>query len=392
MPQQENSSSFYRDLEQRLEQLHQQGQWRELRRSDYGLPEMTFEGTRYLNLSSNDYLGLANDAALRGEFLSRVQDTRLGATGSRLMTGNTLPYADFEQQLERTYGLPALVFGSGYHANTGVLPALVSSGDLVLADRLVHASILDGVLASKADFQRYRHNDYEHLETLLARNRSRYRYVWIVSETIFSMDGDRADLARLVDLKNRYEALLYLDEAHSIGTDGEDGLGMCRQAGVLEQVDVAVFPMGKAMASHGAFVLAKRPLRDYLVNTSRPMIFSTALPPVCVAWSAFVFSHRSASVCSTTPRNCAKGSGEWATGCWVRATSCRWSSGTTRRFCGHPRSCAHRGYGPPRSVTRPFPGARRGSACRSAPHFLPIRYSASCKHSIRVKDETSVDL
>ena len=187
MPQQENSSSFYRDLEQRLEQLRQQGQWRELRRSDYGLPEMTFEGTRYLNLSSNDYLGLANDAALRGEFLSRVQDTRLGATGSRLMTGNTLPYADFEQQLERTYGLPALVFGSGYHANTGVLPALVSSGDLVLADRLVHASILDGVLASKADFQRYRHNDYEHLETLLARNRSRYRYVWIVSETIFSM-------------------------------------------------------------------------------------------------------------------------------------------------------------------------------------------------------------
>ena len=251
---------------------------------------MTFEGTRYLNLSSNDYLGLANDAAFRGEFLSRVQDTRLGATGSRLMTGNTLPYADFEQQLERTYGLPALVFGSGYHANTGVLPALVSSGDLVLADRLVHASILDGVLASKADFQRYRHNDYEHLETLLARNRSRYRYVWIVSETIFSMDGDRADLARLVDLKNRYEALLYLDEAHSIGTDGEDGLGMCRQAGVLEQVDVAVFPMGKAMASHGAFVLAKRSLRDYLVNTSRPMIFSTALPPVCVAWSAFVFS------------------------------------------------------------------------------------------------------
>lgn len=290
MPQQENSCSFYRDLEQRLEQLRQQGQWRELRRSDYGLPEMTFEGTRYLNLSSNDYLGLANDAALRGEFLSRVQDTRLGATGSRLMTGNTLPYADFEQQLERAYGLPALVFGSGYHANTGVLPALVSSGDLVLADRLVHASILDGVLASKADFQRYRHNDYEHLETLLARNRSRYRYVWIVSETIFSMDGDRADLARLVDLKNRYEALLYLDEAHSIGTDGEDGLGMCRQAGVLEQVDVAVFPMGKAMASHGAFVLAKRPLRDYLVNTSRPMIFSTALPPVCVAWSAFVFS------------------------------------------------------------------------------------------------------
>lgn len=280
MPQQENSSSFYRDLEQRLEQLRQQGQWRELRRSDYGLPEMTFEGTRYLNLSSNDYLGLANDAALRGEFLSRVQDTRLGATGSRLMTGNTLPYADFEQQLERTYGLPALVFGSGYHANTGVLPALVSSGDLVLADRLVHASILDGVLASKADFQRYRHNDYEHLETLLARNRSRYRYVWIVSETIFSMDGDRADLARLVDLKNRYEALLYLDEAHSIGTDGEDGLGMCRQAGVLEQVDVAVFPMGKAMASHGGIRAGQEtPAGLSGQYFAALMIFSTALPP-----------------------------------------------------------------------------------------------------------------
>lgn len=283
------SEQFYASLVRRLAELEGQGRLRSLCNSDYGVPEMTFDGVPYLNFSANDYLGLANDALLAGEFLDRVQDRRFGSSGSRLMTGNATAYGDFEDELQQTYGRAALVFGSGYHANTGILPALAGPDDLVLADRLVHASIIDGVLAGKADFQRYRHNDYAHLETLLAKNRTQYRNVWIVSESIFSMDGDRADLVRLAGLKDRYDALLYIDEAHSIGTDGADGLGMCRQAGVLNRTDVAVFPMGKAMASHGAFILCRKEMKDFLVNTSRPLIFSTALPPVCVAWSAFVF-------------------------------------------------------------------------------------------------------
>lgn len=283
------SEAFYTDIAGRLSGLEAENRLRVLQTADYGLPLMSFRGKEYLNLSSNDYLGIANDVRAARDFLDRTADMRFGSTGSRLMTGNTTAYADFERELEQAYARSALVFGSGFQANTGILPALSGKGDLILADRLVHASIIDGILASKADFLRYRHNDYEHLEALLAKNRPNYRYVWIVSESIFSMDGDRADLARLADLRDRYDALLYVDEAHSVGTDGPGGLGMCLGQKVSDRVDIAVFPMGKAMASHGAFVLCSRSVKDYLVNVSRPMIFSTALPPVCVAWSAYVF-------------------------------------------------------------------------------------------------------
>ena len=280
---------YYADIAARLARLQAEERLRRLPQGDFGLPMAISQGREYLNLSSNDYLGIAADKDLRDEFFAFARDLSFGSTGSRLMTGNSEPYRDFEQELEQAYGLPALVFGSGFQANTGILPALAERGDLVLADRLVHASIIDGVLACKADFLRYRHNDYDHLESLLAKNASKYRYVWIVSETIFSMDGDRADVARLVELKRKYGALLYLDQAHSIGTDGSTGLGVCAPDGRWSAVDVSVFPMGKAMASHGAFVVTRPEIKDYLVNTSRPMIFSTALPPVCVAWSAYVF-------------------------------------------------------------------------------------------------------
>ena len=288
------SEEFYHDIAGRLSRLQADGMLRSLRAGDYGLPHMFRQGEECLNLSANDYLGIANDPKLIGEFLSQAGDMRFGSTGSRLMTGNTDAYTDFEKELERVYGRMALVFGSGYHANTGILPALAGAGDLILADKLVHASIIDGILSSKADFSRFRHNDYGHLEELLAKNREHYKNIWIVSESIFSMDGDRSDVRQLANLKDKYGALLYIDEAHSIGTDGPNGLGICRAAGVLEQTDVAVFPMGKGMASLGAFVLCRREVKEYLVNTSRPFIFSTALPPVCVRWSAFVFNRMQA--------------------------------------------------------------------------------------------------
>ena len=283
------SEGFYHDITERLSRLQADGMRRSLRAGDYGLPRMSRQGKEYLNLSANDYLSIANDPKLIGEFLCREGDTRFGSTGSRLMTGNTDAYTDFEKELERVYGRPALVFGSGYHANTGILPALAGAGDLILADKLVHASIIDGILSSKADFSRFRHNDYGHLEELLVKSREHYKNIWIVSESIFSMDGDRSDVRQLANLKEKYGALLYIDEAHSIGTDGPNGLGICRAAGLLEQTDVAVFPMGKGMASQGAFVLCRGEVKEYLVKTSRPFIFSTALPPACVRWSAFVF-------------------------------------------------------------------------------------------------------
>lgn len=281
---------FYCDITERLSRLEADGMRRSLRAGDYGLPHIFHQGKDYLNLSANDYLGIANDRELVREFLEGVGDMRFGSTGSRLMTGNTAAYRDFEKELERAYGRAALVFGSGYQANTGILPALAGAGDLIVADKLVHASIIDGVLASKADFLRFRHNDYGHLENILEKNRERYRNVWIVTESIFSMDGDRSHVCRLAGIRDKYDSLLYIDEAHSIGTDGEKGLGVCREEGVLERTDIAVYPMGKGMASHGAFVLCRPEVKEYLVNVSRPFIFSTALPPVCVRWCAFVFN------------------------------------------------------------------------------------------------------
>lgn len=283
------SRTFYADIAARLDELRADDRYRVLSPGEFSVPMMSFQGREYLNLSSNDYLGVAADKTLLRDFWARAQDLPFGSTGSRLISGNSRAYRDFERELQQAYGLPALVFGSGYQANTGILPALTGAGDLILADRLAHASIIDGILASKADFLRYRHNDYDHLEALLAKNRANYRWVWIVSESIFSMDGDRADLERLEALKRRYDALLYIDQAHSVAACGPTGLGLCAADTDWGAVDVSVFPMGKAMASHGAFAVAAPLIRDYLVNAARPMIFSTALPPVCVAWSAYVF-------------------------------------------------------------------------------------------------------
>lgn len=283
------SRAFYTDIAARLDELRADERYRILSPGEFSVPTMKFQGREYLNLSSNDYLGIAADKVLLKDFWTQAQDLPFGSTGSRLISGNSDAYRDFERELQQAYGLPALVFGSGYQANTGVLPALSGAGDLILADRLVHASIIDGILASKADFLRYRHNDYDHLEALLAKHRANYRSVWIVSESIFSMDGDRADVLRLDALKRRYDALLYIDQAHSVAACGATGLGICGPDTDWGAVDVSVFPMGKAMASHGAFVLSAPQVKEYLVNVSRPMIFSTALPPVCVAWSAYVF-------------------------------------------------------------------------------------------------------
>lgn len=284
------NEGFYQDITEHLSRLQADGMLRSLRAGDYGLPCLFRQGEEYLNLSANDYLGIANDRELVREFLGQEGDMRFGSTGSRLMTGNTTAYRDFEEELERTYGRAALVFGSGYQANTGILPGLAGAGDLIVADKLVHASIIDGVLSSKADFLRFRHNDCGHLENILEKNRERYRNVWIVTESIFSMDGDRSDVCRLAGIRDKYDSLLYIDEAHSIGTDGEKGLGVCREKRILERTDIAVYPMGKGMASHGAFVLCRPEVKEYLVNVSRPFIFSTALPPVCVRWCAFVFN------------------------------------------------------------------------------------------------------
>lgn len=264
-----------------LPEVRHQGKWIEK------------EGQKMLNLSSNDYLGLASRIDLRDSFLARLQETDLplSSSSSRLLTGNFSIYEELEQHMCKAFGREAtLLFNSGYHANTGILPALADKRTLILADKLVHASIIDGILLSGAPFQRYKHNNYEHLEQLLSKTSGQYEQTIIVTESIFSMDGDIADLQQLVRLKKNYpDVMLYVDEAHAIGVRGENGLGIAEEQNCIGDIDFLVGTFGKALASMGAYLLCSKTIREYLVNTMRPLIFSTALPPAQIAWTCFLF-------------------------------------------------------------------------------------------------------
>ena len=217
------------------------------------------------------------------------------SSSSRLLTGNHPLYDQLEKALALLYGREsAMVFNSGYHANIGILPALCNRHDLVLSDRLNHASIIDGMKIAEAPYQRYRHRDYEHLEELLSEARGKYRQIFIVTESVFSMDGDLADLSRLVALKEQYEAILIVDEAHGVGVFGERGLGLCETAGMVQQIDIITGTFGKALASTGAYAVMSSLVREYLLNTMRSFIFTTALPPVILGWSLLTLHQQSA--------------------------------------------------------------------------------------------------
>ena len=285
------------DYKETLEHLHTTGRLRQLRPlAERNGCRVTYRGRSFLNLTSNDYLGLAGNARLLRRFYSSRDDENLfdrfglGAASSRLLTGDIETAHQLEETLTREYGRPAaLLFNSGYHANIGILPALLDKDDLVLSDKLNHASIHDGMQLCRAQHKRYRHCDYDHLQEILEKSRERYGRVVIVSESVFSMDGDVADLQRLVELKKKYDALLYVDEAHAVGLYGAMGLGKAEEQGVINEVDLLMGTFGKAYASIGAFVLCEADIRDYLINHSRSLIFTTALPPVVIHWNLFIF-------------------------------------------------------------------------------------------------------
>ena len=282
---------------QSLQKLQAEGRLREFKPlSGRNGCRIVYRGQEMLNLTSNDYLGLAGDKGLHGKFYRTMHpdnlqdDFGLGAASSRLLTGDSIRSHLLEETLRDTYKKEAcLLFNSGYHANIGILPALLGKKDLILSDKLNHASIMDGMRLSLADHKRYRHCDYAHLAELLSKYRHDFDKVIIVSESVFSMDGDVADITALVRLKTEYDCLLYLDEAHALGLYGAQGLGMAEEQGQLDAVDLLVGTFGKALASIGAFVLCSRVLREFLINHSRSLIFTTALPPVVLHWNHFIF-------------------------------------------------------------------------------------------------------
>ncbi len=251
-----------------------------------------YNNKQLLNLASNDYLGLANNTQLRQAFYSQMAEEgalHLGASSSRLLTGNTSLYDEVEDFLKDNYEAEAALFyNSGYHANIGILPALTEKQDLILSDKLCHASMIDGIRLCNAEHVRYRHLDYEQLESILVKRRHLYQRVFIVTESVFSMDGDVVDLERLAMIKELYDCILYVDEAHAVGVLGDNGLGLCEVQEVTNRIDIIVGTLGKAYASVGAFAIVSNTVKRLLVNKSRTLIYTTALPPLNMAWTKFI--------------------------------------------------------------------------------------------------------
>lgn len=261
-------------LQNELKSLKEKDNFRKLRECDSTL----------IDFSSNDYLGIGRDRKLLEEFYT-LYKPRLSSSSSRLIDGSYIEVMELEKELEKIYSKKALVFNSGFDANSSVIETFYGKNDLIISDRLNHASIYDGIINSEAKLLRYSHLDMNNLEKLLIKYRKNYENILVVSETIYSMDGDVADIKKLVELKKRYGFDLMIDEAHSYGVYG---YGMAYELGVVENIDFLIIPLGKGGGSVGAYVLCSQLCKDYLINKSRKFIYSTALPPVNNCWNLFV--------------------------------------------------------------------------------------------------------
>lgn len=244
-----------------------------------------------IDLSSNDYLGLGVRTELQEQFMAE-HDNRMSpmtSSASRLLATRQNDYGDLETFLGCLYDRPALLFNSGYHANTGMISSLAAGKSIIVADKLVHASIIDGIVLSKSEFTRFPHNDFDRLERILAKESPLHERVIVAVESVYSMDGDRADINRLTELKRHYpNVLLYVDEAHGVGVEGPHGLGLSIASSGYGDIDVIVGTFGKAYASSGAFCVTSPSIREYLVNRARSFIFSTAIPPITARWTKFM--------------------------------------------------------------------------------------------------------
>ncbi len=270
------------EIARRMQELERAGLRRELRTIEGPQgPRVLLDGSEVLLLCSNNYLGLADHPRVRQAAADAAERWGAGSGASRLISGNMDIHAKLESRLAAFKGTEAaLLFGSGYLANTGTIAALAGAGGVVCSDELNHASIVDGCRLARAETFVYRHRDLEHLTWGLREAAGRPTLV--VTDSVFSMDGDVAPLVELVELTRSRGARLMVDDAHGTGTLGPNGSGAVAAAGVTDEVDVVVGTLGKALGSYGAFVCCSAQLRELLVNTARPFIFSTALPPPAV--------------------------------------------------------------------------------------------------------------
>ncbi len=278
-------------LDAQLKDLQARGLRRTLRevQSPQGR-EITVDGRKVLNFCSNDYLGLANDGRVKAAAIASVGKDGFGSGASRLVCGNMSVYARLEERLAALKKTEAcLLFSSGYMANTGIIPALVGRGDIVFCDRLNHASIMDGIVLSRAELKRYPHADMQALEgdlqraCLPDRQASGHQRKLIITDSVFSMDGDRAPLKEITDLARRYEAWVMVDEAHAFGVLGPTGMGLVEELGLSNEVQVQMGTLSKAAGCFGAYVCGSAVLKGSLVNHARSFIYTTGLPPSVAA-------------------------------------------------------------------------------------------------------------
>ena len=274
------------DWAEQLAELERRGMRRSLRTID-GLqgPQVQLNSREVLLLCSNNYLGLASHPALIEAGCKATERFGAGTGGSRLISGSMTPHFQFEERVAAFKGTEAaLMFNSGYAANTGILQGLLDENDVIFSDSLNHASIIDGCRLSRARTVVYPHNDTQALEELLRQEQPNRRGHWlIVTDGVFSMDGDLAPLAELVRLKEQYDALLMVDDAHGTGVFGANGKGSGEHCGCLAQIDLHMGTIGKALGGCGAYLAASRVVIDTLINRSRPFIFSTSLAPAVPA-------------------------------------------------------------------------------------------------------------
>ena len=269
-----------------LDLLKKQGLYRTMRLvKGAQQSRVVLDGDEVIMLCSNNYLGLADHPLLKEAAIRAVEKYGVSSAASRLVSGTMELHEELETCIARFKGTEAaLIFNSGYAANTGIIPALTGKGDIIFCDRLNHASIIDGCLLSRARLVRYPHNNVAALRQLLVENETDGRR-FIVTDGVFSMDGDLAPLPELVALKKEFGALLMVDDAHGTGVLGTTGRGTAEHFGLLPEIDIHMGTLGKALGSFGAYAAASRDIVEYLANRARSFIFSTSLPPAVLAIS-----------------------------------------------------------------------------------------------------------
>ena len=282
-------------IKEELLKLKTNSQFREIPGVSYKTDgKIIVDGIEYTNFASNDYLGISTKRKLINEFLNTNRDKFFSSASARLLSGSSLEFKELENLLSKLFDKEsALIFNTGYQCNLGVISALVKRGDVVISDKLNHASIMDGMRLADSEFIRYKHFDYNQLENILQTRRKNYNKALIVTESVFSMDGDIANINKLIELKNKYNCLLMVDEAHAFCACGESLTGISGN----KDVDIITATFGKALGSFGAFCTASGNIIDYLINKSRPFIFSTSIPPINIAWTNWLLTQRKNYIC-----------------------------------------------------------------------------------------------